>query len=84
MTIPALEYELAPCPKCGATTEARAEKLCRPVRDFTDEYVCPGEFDQAGRAIQPTAASIKARDEWYAAEDARLEDADFRHRTSEH
>jgi predicted RNA-binding Zn-ribbon protein involved in translation (DUF1610 family) len=38
-----MEYKRVKCPKCGAMKEQAAEKKCRPVRDYTDEYTCPSE-----------------------------------------
>lgn len=61
---PAPEYELAPCPKCGARTEGEAETACKPRPDVTDEYVCPGEFNSDGWSVRTTAASQKAIDDW--------------------
>lgn len=62
---PALAFEPAPCPTCGAVDESQAETLCRPSQDQTGEYSCAGEFDDAGRAVRPTAASLAALDAWY-------------------
>jgi|JI10StandDraft_1071094.scaffolds.fasta_scaffold151030_9 hypothetical protein len=59
-----IEYETAPCPRCGATSEKMAETKCRPTSDQTGEYECPGEFDKDGVSVQPTAASLAAMDAW--------------------
>lgn len=64
--MPAVEFEPRPCPSCGATTVYEAETLCRPSQDQTGEYDCAGEFDDAGRAVRATAASLAAIDAWCA------------------
>ena len=63
---PALLFERAPCPKCGATTAQEAETLCKPIRGVDDEWTCPaGEQEDAeGYLLQPTRESIKALDAW--------------------
>lgn len=69
---PGLDYERAPCPRCGAITSADAEGKCQPERDYTDEWTCPGsEEDAEGFLLQPTAASIAALDAWCDAEARR-------------
>lgn len=63
---PAILYSRQPCPKCGAVTEKEAETKCQPVRDFTDEYTCPGgeRADAEGFILLPTAESLAALDAW--------------------
>lgn len=61
---PSLKYERAPCPACGALTEADAQMMCKPSTDDTGEVSCVGEFNAQGFSIQPTAASLAAIDRW--------------------
>lgn len=64
-TAPVIEYEPAPCPRCGARTVNEASNRCQPMRDETGEGTCPAEHeDEAGKLLQPTAESIKALDRW--------------------
>mgnify|MGYP003392964779 CR=1 FL=1 len=65
---PKVEYERAPCPRCGAVDMEDAGDKCRPSQDQTGEYWCSGEFgdggDNDGYSIKPTAAYIAALDAW--------------------
>lgn len=40
----------APCPRCGATTVAEAEKMCRPTQSPCGEYSCgtPDDAPETG------------------------------------
>jgi hypothetical protein len=71
--VPGMDYERAPCPRCGATTIVEAETRCRPERDITDEWVCPaGENEDAeGYLCQPSAQGIANLNAWVD-EQARL------------
>jgi len=71
---PPLEYERAPCPVCGAATTKDAETRCLQFQDVTGEYICQGGMseDEDGHLTAPTAASVKAVDEWCDAEAKRL------------
>jgi hypothetical protein len=60
-TMPALVYEPARCPHCGAITTTDAETMCRPIND---ECQSGGDEDAAGNLTQPTAASVAALDAW--------------------
>lgn len=62
--MPALAYALGPCLKCGARTEVEAETRCLQTQDQTGEWSCPGEFDEHGDSIVPSAESIKMIDDW--------------------
>lgn len=62
---PSLVMKCAPCVHCGARTENQAETMCRSTQDWTGEHSCPGEFDRNGRSVVPTAASLKALDDYY-------------------
>lgn len=64
--MPRLVWIPAPCPKCGAKTEAEAEIRCRPSTDWTGERYCDGEFED-GVSVQPTAESLAALDDWFVA-----------------
>lgn len=67
---PALIYERAPCPRCGAATEDEAGTRCMPTRDETGEAFCPGETtDCHGYFLFPTAESLAREAEWF---DARI------------
>lgn len=66
---PALQYERAPCPWCGAKTEDEAGTMCKPKSDQTGEVSCAGDFDAAGFSIAPTAASLAALDAWIDRQD---------------
>ncbi len=59
-----IEFAPAPCPRCGATNEDEAGRLCRPQSDQTGERECPGEFNGAGISVQATPESIAAMDAW--------------------
>lgn len=61
---PALEYERAPCPTCGATNEDEAAEMCKPSSDQTGEVSCAGFFDEQGFSVAPTRASLAAFDAW--------------------
>ena len=64
---PTLEYKRAPCPQCGARTYRQAETRCRPTRDMTDEYTCPGDDGHEwpdGYLRQPTKESIRRLNDW--------------------
>lgn len=66
---PQIQYERAPCPKCGATTEIEAEEQCCQAKDFADEWSCPGAHQDAdGFLVRATAASIEEFDLWCAKE----------------
>lgn len=65
--MPELDYIPSPCPKCGAVNEDEAVTMCKPPQGQTDEYECPGDFDEGGAAVQPSEASIKALDDWISA-----------------
>jgi hypothetical protein len=66
---PQIQYERAPCPKCGATTEIEAEEQCCQAKDFADEWSCPGAHQDAdGFLIRATAASLEEFDLWCAKE----------------
>jgi hypothetical protein len=70
-TAPRLDYQPAPCPRCGAATEDDAAALCRPTGD-----TCPAEMeDVEGRFLFPTAASIEAMDAWAMAQIEREQPA---------
>lgn len=68
---PALSYQPAPCPRCGARNMEEADQLCRPVEDETGERDCATEFNDGGVSVQPTPESLKAFDDWLDAEAAR-------------
>lgn len=57
---PKLIWVREPCPTCGATTGAEAEKLCAP------KLHCPasGITDKDDYLIQVTDASLKACEQW--------------------
>lgn len=63
--MPKQEKAHAPCVKCGAMTELEAETKCRPSQDMSGEYECPGDFDEHGRSVVETQASIAAMAAWY-------------------
>jgi hypothetical protein len=75
---PQLQYERAPCPKCGAATEIEAEEQCCQAKDFADEWSCPGEHQDAdGFLVRATAASLEEFDLWCAKELRKEEISDL-------
>lgn len=64
--MPALIQERATCPLCGAATLEEAGTRCQQGSDETGEYYCKGGMDEdaEGFLTRPTAASIKALDDW--------------------
>ncbi len=71
---PALELERAPCPTCGARSEAEANGICQPRSDETGEVFCDAsETDSEGYFLFPTQAYLVALDAWIDAEVERLE-----------
>lgn len=71
---PALKFKEAPCILCGARTERQAETRCKPSLGIDDEYTCPGEFNARGYSHVPTPESMKWLDDWYAAENRRIDE----------
>lgn len=63
---PGILYAPAPCPTCGARTEAEAETMCRPTQDFGGDWSCAAgdRADAEGRLTQPTKESLDAFDAW--------------------
>lgn len=49
------------CSKCGARSAEEAETKCRPSRDITDEYGCPGEGLWLESAMNQAACENKVR-----------------------
>jgi|DEB0MinimDraft_10_1074344.scaffolds.fasta_scaffold127077_2 hypothetical protein len=65
--MPAIEYEIGPCPTCGAANAEQANLDCRPTSDETGEVWC--EMTDApmapdGSFMVPTAASLARIDDW--------------------
>jgi hypothetical protein len=55
-------------------SEIEAEERCHQGKDFTDEWSCPGEHQDAdGFLMRPTAASLEEFDLW-CAKQLRLEE----------
>lgn len=74
MSVGVDEYERAPCPWCGAHTEAEAAPLCKPVQTQSGDYHCgqPEEdVDEAGYFVRPTPAALERLDAWVTAEAIR-------------